>query len=108
MQKESGTESDLFSDSVKGFALVAFSVLLLPLSLDLMQDHDDVEREYEKECDLQYRALIGNVSTPDWGLCSELDEDRSRKAALFMASLGAFVLTGLIGTVMLLPSNDDQ
>jgi len=108
LQKESGTESDLLSDSVKGFALVAFSVLLLPMSLDLMQDHDDAEREYEMECDPQYRALIGNVSTPDWGLCSELDETRSRKAVLFMTSLGAFVLTGLIGTVMLLPSNENQ
>ena len=98
----------MLSDSVKGFALVAISVLLLPLSSDLMQDHDDVEREYEKECDLQYRALIGNVSTPDWGLCSELDEDRSRKAALFMTSVVAFVLTGLIGTALLLPSNENQ
>ena len=98
----------MLSDPVKGFALVAFSVLLLSLSLDLMQDLDDVEREYEKECDLQYRALIGNLSTPDWGLCSELDESRPRKAALFMTSVGAFVLTGLIGTAMLLPSNENQ
>jgi hypothetical protein len=72
-----------------------------------MQDHDDVETEYERECDLQYRALIGNVSTPDWGLCSELNEDRSRKATLFMASLGLFVLTGLVGTAMVLPSNEN-
>ena len=98
----------MLSDSVKGFALVAISVFLLPLSLDLMQGHDDVEREYEKECDLQYRALIGNVSTPDWGLCSELDETRSRKATSFMVSLAAFVLSGLIGTVMLLPGDENQ
>jgi len=98
----------LASDKVKGFALLACSILLLPISLDLMQVHDDVEREYERECDLQYRALIGNVSTPDWGLCTELDEDRSRKAALFMTSLGFFVLTGLVGTVMVLPSNENQ
>jgi len=98
----------LASDKVKGFALLACSILLLPISLDLMQVHDDIEREYERECDLQYRALIGNVSTPDWGLCTELDEDRSRKAALFMTSLGFFVLTGLVGTVMVLPSNENQ
>ena len=97
----------MFSDTTKGFTLVFCSILLLPLSLDLMQDHDDVEMEYERECDLQYRALIGNVSTPDWSLCSELDEDRSRKATLFMTSLGLFVLTGLVGTVMVLPSNEN-
>jgi len=108
LQKESGTESDLIPDSIKGFALVACSVLLLPLTLDLMQDHDDVEREYEEECDLQYRALVGNVSTPDWALCSELDDARSTRAAWFMTSLAAFVLTGLIGTAMLLPGNENQ
>jgi hypothetical protein len=97
----------LLSDMVKGFALVSCSILLLPLSLDLMQDHDDVESEYERECDLQYRALIGNVSTPDWDYCRELDADRSRKATLFMTSLGLFVLTGLVGTAMVFPSNED-
>ena len=97
----------MLSDMVKGFALVFCSILLLPLCLDLMQDHDDVESEYERECDLQYRALIGNVSTPDWGYCSELSEDRSRKATLFMTSLGLFVLTGLLGTVMVFPSNEN-
>lgn len=97
----------MLSDMVKGFALVSCSILLLPLSLDLMQDHDDVESEYERECDLQYRALIGNVSTPDWDYCRELDADRSRKATLFMTSLGLFVLTGLVGTAMVFPSNED-
>jgi len=73
-----------------------------------MQNHDDAETEYEKECDLQYRAMNGNVSTPDWGLCSELDEARTRKATSFMASLAAFVLTGLMGTAMLLPGDENQ
>ena len=96
------------SDSTKGFALIAFSIVLLSFSLELMQNHDDAETEYEKECDLQYRAMNGNVSSPDWGLCSELDEARSRKATSFMASLAAFVLTGLMGTVMLLPGDENQ
>ncbi len=96
------------SDSTKGFALIACSIVLLSFSLELMQNHDDAETEYEKECDLQYRAMNGNVSSPDWGLCSELDEARSRKATSFMASLAAFVLTGLMGTVMLLPGDENQ
>ena len=98
----------MLSDSTKGFALIACSILLLSFSLELMQNHDDAESEYERECDLQYRALNGNVSTPNWGLCSELDETRSRKATSFMVSLGAFVLSGLIGTVMLLPGDANQ
>ena len=96
------------SDSTKGFALIAGSIVLLSFSLELMQNHDDAETEYEKECDLQYRAMNGNMSSPDWGLCSELDEARSRKATSFMASLAAFVLTGLMGTVMLLPGDENQ
>ncbi len=95
------------SDSIKGFALIALSIVLLSFSLELMQNHDDAEREYESECDLQYRALNGNVSTPDWGLCSELDETRSRKATSFMGSLAAFVLSGLMGTVMILPGDEN-
>ena len=95
------------SDSTKGFALIACSIVLLSFSLELMQNHDDAEREYDRECDLQYRAMNGNVSTPDWGLCSELDDIRSRKATTSMASLAAFVLSGLMGTVMLLPGDEN-
>ena len=95
------------SDSIKGFALIALSIVLLSFSLELMQNHDDAEREYERECDLQYRALNGNVSTPDWGLCSELDETRSRKPTAFMGALSAFVLSGLMGTVMILPGDEN-
>jgi len=98
----------LLSDPTKGFALIACSIVLLSFSLELMQNHDDAEREYERECDPQYRAMNGNVSTPDWGLCSELDDIRSRKATSFMTSLAAFVLTGLMGTVMLLPGDENQ
>ncbi len=107
MQKESGTESDLPSDSTKGFALIACSIVLLSFSLELMQNHDDAEREYDRECDLQYRAMNGNFSTPDSGLCSELDDIRSRKATSFMGALAAFVLTGLIGTTLILPGSKE-
>ncbi len=107
MQKESGTESDLLSESTQGFALVSCSVLILPLSLGLMQALDETERDYETECDPTYRALVGNVSTPDSERCSELETARASGAARFMTSVGAFILTGLIGTAMLLPTNEN-
>ena len=97
----------MLSESTQGFALVACSVLLLPLSLGLMQALDETERDYEKECDLTYRALVGNVSTPEPERCSELDAARASGAARFMTSVGAFILTGLIGTAMLLPTNEN-
>ena len=98
----------MLSNPIKGFALIVCSIVLLSFSLELMQNIDDAEREYERECDPQYRALKGNLSTPDWGLCSELDETRSRKATSFMVSLAAFVLSGLIGTAILLPGDENQ
>ena len=98
----------MLSDSVKGFALVVCSLMLLPLSLDSMQAHDDAVNAFERECDPVFRALTGNNSAIDDSLCSELEEDRSAKLIVFTTSLAAFVLTALIGTAMLLPGNENQ
>ena len=97
----------MLSDSVKGFSLVACSILLLSLSLDSMQDIDDVENEFERECDPMFRSLIGNYSAIDAETCDQLDKERSRKLAVFSATLATFVITGLIGAAMLLPSTRD-
>ncbi|MED5273556.1 MAG: hypothetical protein VX865_01050 [Candidatus Thermoplasmatota archaeon] len=101
-------ESRLPYDTTRGLVLVACSILLLPISLDLMQDLDDAEKEYERECDLVYRAISGNDSAPDSDRCSELNEARSRSVLVFMASLGAFLLTGLVGLATVLPSDEGQ
>jgi hypothetical protein len=98
----------LLSDTAKGFALVFCSIALLPLSLDFMQDHDDAENEFERECDPVFRALTGNNSAVDAEICSQLEEDRSTKLILFTISLATFVITGLIGMAMVLPINQNQ
>ena len=95
----------MLSDPAKGIILVVISILLLQTSLNFMQDHDDAETEYQRQCDLEYRAASGNLTTPDWEICSELDKTRTRKIALFTASLALFVVTALVGTVMVLPDN---
>ncbi len=97
----------MLSEPAKGLALIIASIFLLQLSLDLMQDHDDAEKEFQRECDPGYRALIGNMSSIDSELCSELDRQRSRQAIEFITSLAFFVITGLVGTVMVLPSNEN-
>ena len=96
------------SDALKGFALVACSLVLFPVSLDLMQEWDDVEREYERECDPQYRALMGNLSSPDKALCDQLAYDRPKALIAFAGSLTLFVVTGLVGLIMIMPDFNSE
>ena len=93
------------SSFFKGLILIFCSLALFPTSLDLMQDHDDVESQYERECDIQYRTLTGNFSAIDTELCSELYDERSRRLALFIGCLAAFVISGLVGLVIVLPGD---
>ena len=96
------------SETIKGLALVVCSFLLFPVSLDLMQDHDDAMNDYDRECDPTYRALTGNSSAPDQALCNSLEKAITKKARVFMAGLAAFILTGLVGLAMVLPANESE
>ena len=93
-----------FKDSTKGISLIVVSILLVPSVSNLMSSHDQAEREYEQECDLQYRAISGNISTPDAGRCSELDASRSQLASKFFGALALSLIVSLTGIVMLFPS----
>ena len=94
------------NDSSKGIALIAISILLVPSVSNLMSSHDQAEREYEQECDLQYRAISGNISTPDAGRCSELDASRAQLASKFFGVLALSIIVSLSGIVMLFPSTE--
>ena len=90
-----------------GFAVVVLAVFLLPLTLQMMQEHDDAVREHERECDTEYRLLVlDTIVPPDPVQCEELEEVKSRKARNFMGSLLMFVVSGVAGLAMLLPSGD--
>ena len=95
---------DLDNDLKIGFVLIGCSILLFPMMMDLMQEHDDVVREYERECDMNYRHLVLNIlEAPDWVLCNELEQEKSQRVSYFLGSLALFVLSGLGGLVMVLP-----
>ena len=96
-----------FKDSTKGISLIVVSILLVPSVSNLMSSHDQAEREYEQECDLQYRAISGNISTPDAGRCSELDASRSQLASKFFGALALSLIVSLSGIVMLFPSPEE-
>ena len=94
----------LDNDLKVGFVLIGCSILLFPMMMDLMQEHDDVVREHERECDIEYRQLVlGIIDSPNPVLCSELEEEKSLRVSYFLGSLALFVLSGLGGLVMVLP-----
>ena len=100
---------DLDNDLKIGFVLIGCSLLLFPMMMDLMQEHDDVVREYERECDMDYRFLVLDIiEAPDWVLCNELEQEKSQRVSYFLGSLALFVLSGLGGLVMVLPYEESD
>ena len=87
-----------------GLVLIGCALLLFPLMMDLMQEHDDAVKEHERECDIEYRLLVLNtIESPDPVLCEELEGEKARKITYFLGSMGLFVVTGVGGLVMVLP-----
>ena len=87
-----------------GFVLIGCALLLFPMTMDLMQKHDDAVKEHERECDMEYRLLVLNtIESPDPVLCEELEGEKARKITYFLGSMGLFVVTGVGGLVMVLP-----
>ena len=87
-----------------GLVLIGCAMLLFPAMMDMMQEHDDVVREHERECDMNYRSLVLHTNeSPDPVLCKELEEEKSRRVSYFLGSLALFVILGLGGLVMVMP-----
>jgi len=100
---------DLDNDLKIGFVLIGCSILLFPMMIDLMQEHDDAVKEHERECDMDYRTLVlHTVELPDPVLCNELEGEKSRSVSFFLGSLTLFVLSGLGGLVMVLPYEESD
>ena len=101
---------DVLDNDLKvGFVLIGCSILLFPMMMDLMQEHDDVVSEHERECDIEYRQLVlGITDSPNHVLCNELEKEKSLRVSYFLGSLALFVLSGLSGLVMVLPYDDSD
>lgn len=94
-------------DLTIGFVLIGCALLLFPLMMNLMQEHDDSVREHERECDMGYRLLVlDTIESPDPVLCEELEGEKARKTTYFLGSLGMFVVSGVGGLVMVLPYDE--
>ena len=91
-------------DLTIGFVLIGCALLVSPLMMNLMQEHDDAVKEHERECDIEYRLLVLNtIESPDPVLCKELEEEKARTTTYFLGSVGLLVVTGVGGLVMVLP-----
>ena len=99
----------MVSEKITGFAVVVLAILLFPFTLQMMQEHDDAVREHERECDTEYRLLVlDTIVPPDPVLCDGLEEVKSRKARHFLGSLLLFVVSGVGGLAMVLPSGNTE
>ena len=100
---------ELDKDLKIGFVLIGCAMLLFPVMMDMMQEHDDAVKEHERECDMDYRLLVlDTIVPPDPVLCNELEEEKSHRVSYFLGSLALFVLSGLGGLVMVLPYDDSD
>ena len=87
-----------------GLVLIGCALLLFPMTMDLMQEHDDAVKEHERECDIEYRLLVlDTIESPDPVLCGELEDEKARKMTYFLGSVGLFMVSGVGGLVMVLP-----
>ena len=96
-------------DTKRGFVLIALAVVMFPVMMDMMQQHDDAVREHERECDMEYRLLVlDTIESPDAALCEELEDEMSVRVSYFIGSLGLVVLFGIGGLVLVLPYDNND
>lgn len=98
---------DKRSDPLRGFLLVLLSIILLALSADSIYRLDEANMEYEKECDIEYRAVMGNFTIPDSGNCDLLLDAKSQATLRFIALISLFLVSSLAGLATFLTPRED-
>ncbi|MFL2493169.1 MAG: hypothetical protein ACJ0HH_00210 [Candidatus Thalassarchaeum sp.] len=94
-------------DIKKGLVLIGLALVMFPVTMDLMQQHDDVVKEHERECDIEYRLLVlDTIESPDPVLCAELEVEKSSRVVYFIGSIALFMISGVCGLVLVLPHDE--
>lgn len=99
--------SDMRSDPLRGFLLVLLSIVFFVLSVDSIYRLDEANTQYEKECDIEYRAVMGNFTIPDTGSCELLLDAKSQATLRFIALISLFLVSSLAGLTTLLTPRED-
>tara|TARA_B100000686_G_scaffold190882_1_gene197523 strand:- start:2084 stop:2395 length:312 start_codon:yes stop_codon:yes gene_type:complete len=94
-------------ETIRGASLVVLSVALLFVSVECIERLDDVNKEYERECDVEYRSIIGNFTAPEQVNCDLLLEAKSTRTLQFLAALSLFLVTSLVGLATLLTPEEN-
>ncbi|MBR79606.1 MAG: hypothetical protein CMA88_02330 [Euryarchaeota archaeon] len=94
-------------ETITGASLVVLSIVLLFLSVESIERLDDVNREYERECDVEYRTIMGNLTAPEQGNCDLLLDTKSTRTLQFLAVLSFFLVTSLAGLATLLTPGEN-
>ncbi len=95
------------NETKKGASLVVLSIVLLFVSIESIERLDDANKEYEKECDVSYRTIMGNFTTPEQGNCDLLLDAKSTRTLEFLATLSLFLVTSLAGLATLLTPDEN-
>ena len=96
------------SETRNGLLLIAISLVMLPVTMDLMQYYDDASDEYERECDINYRIYVLDNNDPiDGAQCKEIEVEMSKRLVYFIGSMAIFVLSGLCGIALVLPQGEN-
>ena len=99
----------LESETRNGLLRIAISLVMLPVTMDLMQYHDDASDEYERECDINYRIYVLDNNDPiDGAVCEELEDEMSKRLVYFIGSIAILVLSGLCGIALVLPQGEND
>ena len=99
----------LESETRNGLLLIAISLVMLPVTMDLMQYYDDASDEYERECDINYRIYVLDNNDPiDGALCLEIEDEMSKRLVYFIGSIAILVLSGLWGIALVLPQGEND
>lgn len=85
-----------------GAVLVICSLALMPVMMKTMEWWDEARLEHEFECNPMRNIVI------DWEHCGELEEESERRMTIFGITVLAFMLTGVIGLVNLLPEGESD
>ncbi|MEC7721132.1 MAG: hypothetical protein VYC60_04475 [Candidatus Thermoplasmatota archaeon] len=97
------------SETRNGLLLIAISLVMLPVTMDLMQYYDDASDEYERECDINYRIYVLDNNDPiDGALCLEIEDEMSKRLVYFIGSIAILVLSGLCGIALVLPQGEND
>jgi len=87
--------------------LIFVSLLMIPTTIDALNNWDESKNEYKSGCDPVYRIFMGIETNVTSDECDELKSKEELHLRLFFLSLSLFLTSSLIGLALLFPHSDE-